>query len=155
MLRSSFFFFFHFVHQVFDFEPSPPRRRGSPVILKNKPAPLRPAIFSNLRHNQMNQRQSQEHNEHQESSTVSPKHTVEVRALISSADSARRLSQGKEGHQKVTVDGHHHRQYYNGPQESVAVRPVHKVCKLVKIFDVSSQARGYPLIPFASRHSSM
>ncbi|GJJ73405.1 hypothetical protein EMPS_05763 [Entomortierella parvispora] len=109
---------------VFDFEPSPPKRRGSPVILKSRPAPLRPAVFPTLHQNHLNQRQSQELYNRQESTVVSPKHKVEVRGLISSADSARRLSQGKEGYQKASSDSHHHHQHYENSQEPVAIRPV-------------------------------
>jgi len=104
------------------------------MLLKSKPAPLRPAVFPSLRQNQSNQRQSQEQYEHQESATMSSKHKVEVRGLISSADSARRLSQGKEGYQKASVDSHYHRQHYQSPQEPVDTRPI--VRKVYKLFDI-------------------
>ncbi|KAF9940011.1 hypothetical protein BGZ67_008445 [Mortierella alpina] len=69
------------------FGTSPTGTRRSPIITKRKPAPLRPAIIPKQTPSQPAQQPA--------TSATTRRHDVAVTGLISNADSARRLSQGK------------------------------------------------------------
>ncbi|KAG0046857.1 hypothetical protein BGZ83_007986 [Gryganskiella cystojenkinii] len=129
-----------------DFEYTPPRPTGSPVITKRKPAPLRPAIFPSSLQNQWNQRELQRSHiphQHQEHSQPKkgPRHQVEVRGLISSAESARRLSQGKDGnsYERVVED--------YSPQETIVRPATRKTTHTIPVtvpepFTLATESRG-------------
>ncbi|KAG0321253.1 hypothetical protein BGZ99_004041 [Dissophora globulifera] len=88
------------------FETSPSTAQRTPVITKRKPAPLRSAVMP--KHSTINHRHSEREQQHVSSSSTShPRHDVTLRGLVSDADSARRLSQGKR-------DKHARRSLENG-----------------------------------------
>ncbi|KAF8930382.1 hypothetical protein BGZ58_008278 [Dissophora ornata] len=82
---------------VFETSPVTVQKASSPIA-KRKPAPLRPAVMPKPHQNQ--QQQQQQQRDQRESPTKVHKHDVTLRGLISDADSARRLSQGKKNKDK-------------------------------------------------------
>ncbi|KAG0365075.1 Chitin synthase, class 1 [Gamsiella multidivaricata] len=91
------------------FETSPPAVQRASVITKRKPAPLRSAVMPKQNRTPEPEQQKEEHQTQQQQqrrkSDKVQHHDVALWGLVSDAESARRLSQGKDKNQRKSLDG--------------------------------------------------
>ncbi|CAO3567345.1 unnamed protein product [Mortierella alpina] len=111
------------------FGTSPTRAPRSPVIVKRKPAPLRPATIP---------KQNPLHPAQQSTTLATTRrHNVAVTGLISNADSARRLSQGDKSQSSGSPEDNSH-----DLKKSIALPPTRTPRTVPEPFTLETEARS-------------